>query len=82
MPLRRQNSAEALLRYNGMLIDVLELLIEERERISASLAAQDALRDYLLADADLEATLIVGGTVPPSGVINTVPPPQTFPLGI
>jgi outer membrane protein TolC len=82
LPLRRQNSAEALLRYNGMLIDVLELLIEERERISASLAAQDALRDYLLADADLEATLIVGGTVPPSGVINTVPPPQTFPLGI
>ena len=47
-----------------------------------SLAAQDALRDYLLADADLEAALIVGGTVPPSGVINTVPPPQTFPLGI
>lgn len=82
MPLRRQNSAEALLRYNGMLIDVFELLIEERERISASLASQDALRDYYLADADLQSALIVGGTVPPSGVINTTPPPETIPLGI
>ena len=62
VPLRRQNAAEALLRYNGMLIDVFELLIEERERISASLASQDALRDYYLADADLQAALIVGGT--------------------
>ena len=82
VPLRRQNSAEALLRYNGMLIDVFELLIEERERISASLASQDELRDYYLADADLQASLIVGGTVPPSGVINTTPAPETIPLGI
>lgn len=82
VPLRRANAAEALLRYNGMLIDVFELLIEERERISASLAAQDALRDYYLADADLQASLIVGGTVPPSGVINTTPPPDTIPLGL
>ena len=82
MPLRRQNSAEALLRYNGMLIDVFELLIEERERISASLASQDALRDYYLADADLQSALIVGGTVPPSGVISTTPPPETIPLGL
>jgi outer membrane protein TolC len=82
LPLRRQISAEALLRYNGMLIDVFELLIEERERISASLAAQDELRDFYLADADLQAALIVGGTVPPSGVINTTPPPETIPLGV
>jgi len=82
VPLRRANAQEALLRYNGMLIDVFELLIEERERISASLASQDALRDYYLADADLQAALIVGGTVPPSGVINTVPPPETIPLGV
>jgi outer membrane protein TolC len=82
VPLRRQNSAEALLRYNGMLIDVFELLAEERERILANAASLDALRDYYLADADLQAALIVGGTVPPSGVINTTPPPETIPLGI
>ncbi len=82
VPLRRQNSAEALLRYNGMLIDVFELLIEERERITSSIASLDALRDYYLADADLQAALIVGGTVPPSGVINTTPAPETIPLGL
>lgn len=81
VPLRRQISAEVLLRYNGMLVDVFEVLIEERERISANVASLDALRDYHLATADLQAALIVGGTVPPSGVINTTPPPETLPLG-
>ncbi|MBY0320267.1 MAG: TolC family protein [Reyranella sp.] len=82
LPLRRQISAEVLLRYNGMLIDVFELLAEERERINSSIASLDALRDYHLAIADLQAALIVGGTVPPSGVINTTPPPETIPLGL
>lgn len=82
VPLRQQNSAEALLRYNGMLIDVFELLVEERERITSGLASLDALRDHYLADADLQAALIVGGTVPPSGVINTTPMPETIPLGL
>lgn len=82
VPLRRQISAEVLLRYNGMLVDVFELLIEERERISANVASLDALRDYHLAVADLQAAMIVGGTVPPSGVINTTPPPETIPLGL
>jgi len=82
LPLRRQISAEVLLRYNGMLIDVFELLAEERERINSSIASLDALRDYHLAIADLQAALIVGGTVPPSGVINTTPAPETIPLGL
>lgn len=82
VPLRRQISSEVLLRYNGMLSDVFEVLIEERERINASIASLDALRDYHLAVADLQAALIVGGTVPPSGVINTTPPPETIPLGL
>ena len=82
VPLRRQISAEVLLRYNGMLVDVFELLLDERERIAANVASLDALRDYHLAVADLEAALIVGGTVPPSGVINTTPPPETIPLGL
>lgn len=82
VPLRRQIAAETLLRYNGMLVDAFELIIDERERITASIASLDALRDYHLAIADLQAALIVGGTVPPSGVINTTPPPETIPLGI
>jgi len=82
LPLRRQISEELLLRYNGMLVDVFELLAEERERINSAIASLDALRDYHLAVADLQAALIVGGTVPPSGVINTTPPPETIPLGL
>ncbi len=82
LPLRRQIAAEILLRYNGMLVDVFELLVEERERILANVAAVDALRDYHLAIADLQAALIVGGTVPPSGVVNTTPAPETIPLGL
>ncbi len=82
LPLRRQISSEVLLRYNGMLIDVFEVLVEERDRISANVAALNALRDFHLATADLQAALIVGGTVPPSGVINTTPPPETLPLGL
>jgi outer membrane protein TolC len=82
VPLRRQISEEVLLRYNGMLVDVFEVLIDERERIAANIAALDALRDFYLADADLQSALIVGGTVPPSGVINTTPAPETIPLGL
>ncbi len=82
VPLRRQIAAETLLRYNGMLVDVFELLIDEREHITANIASLDALRDYHLALADLQAAMIVGGTVPPSGVVNTTPPPETIPLGL
>jgi len=82
VPLRRQIAAETLLRYNGMLVDAFELIIDERERITANIAALDGLRDYHLATADLQAALIVGGTVPPSGVVNTTPPPETIPLGL
>jgi outer membrane protein TolC len=82
VPLRRQISAEVLLRYNGMLVDVFEVLLDERERIAANVASLEALRDYHLADADLQSALIVGGTVPPSGVVNTTPAPETIPLGL
>ena len=82
VPLRRQISDEVLLRYNGMLIDVFEVLVDARERINANIATLDALRDFYLADADLQSALIVGGTVPPSGVINTTPAPETIPLGL
>jgi outer membrane protein TolC len=60
LPLRRTISNEVLLRYNGMLVDVFELLIDARERIAASSASLEALRDFYLATADLQAALIVG----------------------
>ena len=61
VPLRQEISNEVLLRYNGMLVDVFEVLIDARERIAVNVAAFEALRDFHLAAADLQAALIVGG---------------------
>jgi len=61
LPLRRVVSQETLLRYNGMLVDVFDLLIEARERIAANIAAIEARRAFLLAEIDLRAAIIGGG---------------------
>ncbi len=52
VPLRKRISEENLLRYNGMLIGVFELLADARVQIGAVNAALDAERDYWLAEAD------------------------------
>ncbi|HXF47001.1 MAG TPA: TolC family protein, partial [Burkholderiaceae bacterium] len=58
VPLRQAIAEENLLRYNGMLIGVFELLADARERIGSVLAAIEALRDFWLADAALQTALI------------------------
>jgi outer membrane protein TolC len=64
IPLRKQLSDETLLRYNGMLLGTFELLADAREQVVAVAAAIDALKDYWIADADLEGAL--GGRLPPA----------------
>ena len=51
-------SQENLLRYNGMLIGVFELLADAREQVSGVITAIEAQRDFWLADAALSSTLI------------------------
>jgi outer membrane protein TolC len=63
VPLRKTIAEENLLRYNGMLIGVFELLADAREQIASVIQAIDAQRDFWLADAALQATLI-GQPVP------------------
>ncbi|MFG6439176.1 TolC family protein [Roseateles sp. LKC17W] len=58
LPLAQRISDEQLLRYNGMLIGVFELLADARAQVAAVAAAQDALRDFWLAKADLDQTLL------------------------
>ncbi|MCL4798884.1 MAG: TolC family protein [Burkholderiales bacterium] len=55
VPLRKRISEENLLRYNGMLIGVFELLADARESVAAVNAAIEATRDFWLAEADLQA---------------------------
>ena len=57
VPLRRQISDEMLLRYNGMLASVFELLADAREQAGAVSASIDALRDFWIADAELQSAL-------------------------
>jgi outer membrane protein TolC len=58
VPLRKTISDENLLRYNGMLIGVFELLADAREQVASVVQAIDAQRDFWLADAALQAALI------------------------
>ncbi len=58
VPLARRISEENLLRYNGMLIGVFELLADARAQIATVNAAIEAERDFWLAEADLEMALI------------------------
>ena len=55
--LRKKISEEVLLRYNGMLASVFELLADSREQVAAVNAYLEALREFWLADASLQASL-------------------------
>ncbi len=58
VPLKKRISEEQVLRYNGMLIGVFELLADARAQIGSVNAAIEALRDFWLAQADLDQSLI------------------------
>ena len=58
IPLRKVISEENVLRYNGMLIGVFELLADSRDQIGAVISAIEAEQQFWLADAALQATLI------------------------
>ncbi|HET9475646.1 MAG TPA: hypothetical protein VFO82_17225, partial [Steroidobacteraceae bacterium] len=57
VPLRKRISEEVLLRYNGMLMSVFELLADSREQVAAVNAYIEAVRDFWFADADLQMAL-------------------------
>jgi outer membrane protein TolC len=57
IPLRKRISQEVLLRYNGMLLSTQDLLADSREQASAVSSYIEALKDFWIAHANLEATL-------------------------
>lgn len=57
VPLRKKISDEMLLRYNGMLIGVFELLADSRAQVNSVNTAIEAQRDYWLAETDLQAAI-------------------------
>lgn len=66
VPLRRKIAEENVLRYNGMLIGVFELLADAREQIQSVIGAIEASRDYWRAETDLRMALTVGSPAAPN----------------
>ena len=58
MPLNKRIAEENLLRYNGMLIGVFDLLADARSQISSVNSYIESLRDYWIAQSDLQMALI------------------------
>ena len=69
VPLRKTMADENLLRYNGMLIGVFELLADTRDQISSVQTAINAYQQFWLADAALSASI----TGKPTSVMMAAP---------
>lgn len=57
VPLRKRISEEMLLRYNGMLASVFELLADSREQVAAVNGYIESVRDFWIAESDLQMAL-------------------------
>ncbi|MBL0726496.1 TolC family protein [Piscinibacter sp. HJYY11] len=57
VPLRKRISEENLLRYNGMLIGVFELLADSREQVRSVTEYVQALRDFWVAETHLQTAV-------------------------
>ncbi|MFL9889371.1 TolC family protein [Paraburkholderia sp. RL17-383-BIF-A] len=77
VPIRKTISDELLLRYNGMLASVFELLSDSRDQVGAVNSYIDALKDYWLAETDLQQA--VGGRLPPLAMATSAPSAPAMP---
>ena len=76
IPARKRVSDEVLLRYNGMLSSVFELLADARAQIASINSAIDAQRDFWVAESELNF-VVNGGSLTSSltsGSIGNVTP--------
>jgi len=60
VPLRKRISGQMLLRYNGMLSSVFELLADSRDAVASVNAYLEAQRDFWMADIELQMALTTG----------------------
>lgn len=58
VPIKKRISDENLLRYNGMLIGVFDLLADARSQIASVNSYIESLRDFWLAQSDMQMSLI------------------------
>lgn len=69
VPIQKRISEEQMLRYNGMLISVFELLADSRAQVTSVNGAINALRDFWMAESALQMaqTGTSAGAVPLGG---------------
>ena len=72
VPLRKRIAEENLLRYNGMLIGVFDLLADTRSQILGVTGYVESLRDFWVAEADLQLAMIgrTGGSLGPRTLLT------------
>lgn len=63
VPLRAQISAEQLLRYNGMLASVFELITDSRDQIASVSRSVEAARDFWIAETALQSAMVGTGSM-------------------
>ena len=63
VPLRQTISKEVMLRYNGMLATVFELLADSRDQATSVNAAIESQRDFWIADTALQSAINGAGAV-------------------
>jgi outer membrane protein TolC len=73
LPLRKIIQEEQMLRYNAMLIDIVPVLAENRQRIASNIEAITALKNYHLAKSDLKTAVIGGGITSQNSDISLTP---------
>lgn len=73
VPLRKRISEEMLLRYNGMLASVFELLSDSREQVAAVNAYIETLRDFWLSESDFQMALTGRSPGAPGGMRRPTP---------
>ncbi|MFT6877596.1 MAG: outer membrane protein TolC [Granulosicoccus sp.] len=72
LPLQEMIAEENVLRYNGMLIGVFELLADARRQIGIVQSAIDANEQFWMSDAALQATLVGNPTMASVGTVGAI----------
>jgi outer membrane protein TolC len=71
VPLRKVIADENVLRYNGMIIGVFELLADARDQVGSVIAAINAQRQFWLSEAALQASIVGKPTMMPASPMAT-----------
>jgi outer membrane protein TolC len=74
VPLRKRISEESLLRYNGMLMSVFELLADTRQQIAAVNAYIEALHAFWRAESEFQMALVGRSPGGSAGMTRTATP--------